>query len=155
MGRMAEKKQTKEDDINTHVVLVMGFVQKGDKFLITKRHFDDPQAGGTWAIPGGKVDPGVEVDIIQHTLKEEMMEEVGIEIEDDIALIANDTFVRVSGHHVVALTFLCRWKSGKAQPLEDQEEVKWVTLENLQKMEKMPKYMKRRIDCLVKYLSKK
>ena len=46
----------KETDINTHVILVTAFVQKGNKFLLSKRSKEDPQAGGMWATPGGKVD---------------------------------------------------------------------------------------------------
>ncbi|MBI3887744.1 NUDIX domain-containing protein [Candidatus Microgenomates bacterium] len=95
-----------ENDINTHVILVMGIVQKGNKFLLAKRSSKDPQAGGEWAIPGGKVDLETGPEVIEKTLKRELLEEVGVEIMDEIKFVCDDAFVRVSGHHVVGLVFL-------------------------------------------------
>lgn len=150
------KNQKGEEDIPTHVVAVVGFVQKGNKFLIAKRNSDDPQAGGEWSIPGGKVETGEGASkyILEGTLKKEVEEEVGIQIKDEMELIVNGGFVRVSGHHVVILTFLCKWKSGRAKPLEDQEEVRWVTLTELKKMTDLPDYTRDRVGFLEDYLKR-
>src|SRR3989344_2689691 len=142
----------KEKDINTHVVAVFGIVQKGNKFLIAKRSIKDPQAGGKWSIPGGKVELSEGEQILEASLKKEVMEEVGVEIEDEITYLGSEGFYRISGHHVVGLTFLCRWKSGEAEPLEDQDEIKWVTLDEFKEMKDMPDYLISRFGYLEQFL---
>ncbi|SRR3990172_9833014 len=139
----------KETDIATHVVAVFAFVEKDGKILLAKRSVNDPQAPGVWSVPGGKVDLEEGRGILESTLKREVMEEVGIEIEDEVILIENDGFTRVSGHHVVGLTFLCKWKSGKAKPLEDQEEVRWFTKEELKNFSELPDYFKPRVNNIL------
>lgn len=145
-------KSIKEKDINTHVVAVFAFVEKDGKILLAKRSSQDPQSPGIWFIPGGKVDMERGEGILEKTLKREVMEEVGIEIEDEIALVENEGFTRVSGHHVVGLTFLCKWKSGIVRPLEDQEEVRWFSKEELKNFSELPDYFKPRVEKLLKIL---
>jgi ADP-ribose pyrophosphatase YjhB (NUDIX family) len=141
-----------EHDITTHVVAVTGIVKKGDKYLLARRSFNDPQAGGQWSFPGGKLDGEVGKDIIENALKREIMEEVGLEIEDHVEFIYNDGFVRVSGHHVIMMTFLCYYKSGEAQPLEDQEEIRWLTLDEMVEMtDELPNYTWQRIEALIEH----
>jgi len=141
-----------DNDIKTHIVLVTGIIQKRDKFLMAKRAAHDTQAAGDWAFPGGKVDLDLGSDIIQKTLKKEIREEVGLEITDEIVLFGNDAFIRSSGHHVVNLLFLCRYKSGIARPLEDQEEIRWFTLDELLNFSELPSYQKHRVTSLKNYL---
>ena len=132
-----------EKDINTHVVAVMAIIKKEDKYLLAKRSASDPQAGG-------KVDNDVGVGVIEQSLKKEVMEEVGLEIEDHVEFIYDDAFIRVSGHHVVMMTFLCFYKSGEAKPLEDQEEVRWLTFSELKLMkDELPDYTWKRIEALM------
>ena len=145
----------KEIGIITHVVAVFAFIEKDEKILLAKRSLKDPQAPGVWSVPGGKVDLELGDGILEKTLKKEIMEEVGIKIEDDIQLIWDEGFYRVSGHHVVGLTFLCKWKKGVAKPLEDQEEVKWVTLKEFKQLKNMPDYLTGRFNYLEKYLNSK
>lgn len=139
-----------EKNIPLHVVAVFGIIQKGKKYLLARRSSNDPQAGGEWSIPSGKVEIEESVGIIEKTLKREIMEEVGIRIQNDIVLLGNGSFTRVSGHNVIALTFLCKWKSGIARPLEDQEEIKWMTLEEINKFKQLPRYTKKRFNYLSK-----
>ena len=43
---------------------------------------------------------------------------VGVEIEKEVKLITNNTFIRSSnGQHVIAMVFKCKYKSGEAKPL--------------------------------------
>jgi ADP-ribose pyrophosphatase YjhB (NUDIX family) len=144
-----------EKNIPTHVVAVMAVVQKGDKFLIAKRAGNDPQAGGQWSTPGGKVDMEKGFGIIENELKREIMEEVGLEVEDKFVYLGSEGFTRVSGHHVIALIFLAKWKGGEAKPLEHQEEIKWVTLKQLEEMKDLPDYMQNRIKQLHDYIETK
>ena len=131
-----------------HVIAVTAIVKKGDKYLLAKRSMDDDQAPGEWSIPGGKVEKAVGERRLEETLKKEVMEEVGIEIKNEVKLIYNDAFIRSSGDHVVMLTFLCDWKKGAAKPLEDQEEVRWLTLSEILAMNDLPDYTRRRFEAL-------
>lgn len=134
--------------IPLHVVAVTAVIQKDNKYLLAKRSSSDDQAPGEWSLPGGKVENEVGERKLEEALKREVMKEVGIEIKDDVKLIYNDAFIRSSGHHVVMLTFLCDWKSGEAKPMEDQEEVAWLSLEEIFAMENSPEYLKKRLSLL-------
>lgn len=113
-----------------HVVFVEAWIKKDNKYLLAKRSSKDDQAAGKWAVPGGKVDMELESNIIENSLKREVMEEVGIEI-DNVQFLTSRSFIRSSGHHVVALSFVVNYKSGEVKPLEDQDEVRWVTFEEM------------------------
>lgn len=117
----------------THILLINAVVVKDGKILIGQRSYEESHQPGRWSIPGGKVDKtnGNVWNIVESTLKREVLEETGVEIEDEVELIANNTFIRSTGHHVVALIFLCKWKSGEAKPLEDTIDVKWLSREEV------------------------
>jgi len=116
-----------------HVVFVEAWIRKGDKYLLARRSLKDDQAAGKWAVPGGKVDMELESNIVENALKREVMEEVGVEV-DGFQFLSSRSFIRSSGHHVVALAFIVNYKSGEAKPLEDKEEVKWVTIEEMERL---------------------
>ena len=118
-------------NIPLHVVFVEAWVKKDNKYLLAKRSSKDDQAAGKWAVPGGKVDMELESDIIENSLEREVMEEVGVKVSDP-RFFASRSFIRSSGHHVVGLSFLLDYKSGEAKPLEDQDEVRWVTFKEME-----------------------
>ena len=124
----------------THIVLVNAVIFKGDKVLVSQRSWKETHAPGKWTIPGGKVErtAGGVYGVIEKTLKDEVREETGVEIEDSVELISNNTFIRSTGHHVISLVFKCKYKSGEAKPLEDTIDCRWVTLEEAKKMEFAP-----------------
>lgn len=128
----------KDSAINkTHLILVNGVVFDGDKVLVSQRSWDEPHEPGRWTIPGGKVErtTNEEFHVIEKTLSREILEETGVEIEDKVQLITNNTFLRSTGQHVVALVFKCFYKSGEAKPLEDTIDCKWATLSEIKEME--------------------
>jgi 8-oxo-dGTP pyrophosphatase MutT (NUDIX family) len=118
----------------THIVVVTGVIEKNGKFLIAQRSFDESHMPGWWSIPGGKVErTNSEVrGILEATLKRELMEEVGVEIEDSPKLISDSTFLRSTGDHVIWLVFHCFWKSGEAKALDECIDVAWVGSRELQ-----------------------
>jgi len=120
-----------KNNIPLHVVFVEAWVKKGEKYLLAKRSSKDDQSAGKWAVPGGKVDMELESNIIENSLKREVMEEVGIKVFNP-RFFASRSFIRSSGHHVVGLSFVLDYESGEAKPLEDQDEVRWVTLEEME-----------------------
>ena len=120
-----------DSNMPLHVVYVEAWVRKEGKFLLAKRLLKDDQAAGKWALPGGKVEMELESDIIEHSLAREVMEEVGVEVTNP-RYFASRSFIRSSGHHVIGLAFLLDYVSGEAKALEDQDEVKWVTIEEIE-----------------------
>ncbi len=128
----------------THLILVNGVVFRGNKVLISQRSFAEVHQPGAWTIPGGKVEKtkGGIFKIIEKTLKNEVKEETGVTIKEKVELITNNTFIRSTGQHVVALVFKCFYKSGRATPLEDTIDCKWTTVEEVKKMKFAPNVKK-------------
>lgn len=118
-------------EIPLHVVFVEARIKKDNKYLVAKRSSKDDQAAGKWAVPWGKVEMDLESGIIENALKREVMEEVWVEIQN-LQFISSRSFIRSSWHHVVGLSFVAEHKSGEALPLEDQDEVKWVEIEEME-----------------------
>lgn len=118
-----------------HIVLVTGVIEKNGKFLIAQRSFEESHMPGWWSIPGGKVertDSEVQ-NILEKTLKREIMEEVGVEIENNPKLISDSTFVKSTRDHVIWLVFHCLWKSGEVKALDECVDVAWISPEDLYK----------------------
>lgn len=124
----------------SHLILVNALVEKDGKLLISQRSFEESHEPGKWTVPGGKVDQteGNVWNIIEDTLAKEILEETGVKIRKDAELICNNTFIRSTGHHVVAMIFLCHWKSGEAKPLEDTIDVRWISKKDVDKLEYPP-----------------
>jgi ADP-ribose pyrophosphatase YjhB (NUDIX family) len=123
-----------------HSVNTNGVVFKNGKVLVSQRSWEEEHMPGRWTIPGGKVErtEGFVFDILQKTLKREIREETGVKIEDNVQLVTNNTYTRENGDHVVAVIFKCYYKSGKARPLEDTIDCKWVSLNEVKDMDFPP-----------------
>lgn len=131
-----------------HIVLVNAVVEKNGRILISQRSFEETHEPGKWTIPGGKVEKtkGNVWNIIEKTLAKEVKEETGVTIKKQVQLITNNTFIRSTGQHVVALTFLCHCQSGEAKALEDTINVKWISekeINNFQLAPNVKLYLKR------------
>jgi len=124
-----------KDNAKFHIVLVLGAIAKNGKILIAQRSFDEVQAAGKWSFPGGKVErpKDKERNILENTLRQEIREEVGLEVQKSMKYLVSSSFTRIDNAHVVTLLFLCRWKSGKAKPLEDSIDVAWISKKDLKK----------------------
>lgn len=133
---MTEKDHFKDSaEDKTHLILVNVLVHKKGKLLISQRSFEEPHEPGSWTIPGGKVErtPGNVWNIIEKTLHDEVLEETGVELENvPPILVTNNTFIRSTGQHVVALVFLSNWISCDPRPLEDTIDVRWVTQDEIE-----------------------
>lgn len=124
----------------SHHVIVNAVVEKNGKILVSQRSFEEAHEPGKWTIPGGKVDrtEGDVWNVLQQTCAREVKEETGVEISDNIELLANNTFIHSSGKHAIALIFLCHWKAGEASSLEDTIGAKWISEEELDSLEFSP-----------------
>lgn len=113
---------------NNFKVLVNAVIVKDDKILLARRSFEEEHGAGTWTIPGGKLEFNEEHKALEKAVNREVMEEVGIEIENEIEMIVNNTFSHnEDGIKMLAIIFLCQYKSGIPKPLEDTIDVKWVS----------------------------
>ena len=67
-------------------------------------------------------------DVLEETLRREIAEEVGLEVEDEMAYLRSSAFL-AEGDPVVDVVLLCRWKSGEAHPADPAEvaAVRWMT----------------------------
>jgi len=131
----------KNSDSKLHSILVNAVVFKDDKVLVSQRSWDEGHEPGKWTIPGGKVERTDQetFSVLEKNLTKEVKEETGVEIEEDMQLISNNTFVRSSDNqHVVVLVFKCKYKSGEARPLEDTIDCKWVTKEKIEELDFPP-----------------
>lgn len=147
--------QTK-DSAKFHIVAAKGWIEKDGKFLLAKRGPNEVHDPNVWSLPGGKVEEsGEDRDTIEKTLKREIMEEVGLEIQDDIEFVYDNCFIRSDGAHVVMMTFLCGYKSGEARPLEDTSEVRWLTLDELKSFKEAKEFLKIEIERLENHLAEK
>lgn len=124
-----------------HSILVNAVVFKDDRVLVSQRSFEELHEPGKWTIPGGKVEKTDKetFSILEKSLAREVKEETGIDIENEIKLVANNTFIRSSDkQHVIVLVFKCKYKKGTPKPLEDTIDCKWVTLDDVKKMKFAP-----------------
>ncbi len=117
-------------DNKKHIVAITAFIKNtaGDKFLIIKRNQDEIAFPGKWSFPGGKLEKG---QTILETLKREVLEETGLEIEDYKEYLKDYTFIRPDEHSVVGICFIVKAKSEKVSISKDFEDFKWITPEEL------------------------
>lgn len=107
------------------------------QILLIQRGWKEKHGPGTWSVPGGKLDyVGVVHDALRRTAQKEAREEAGVEIEDEMDLIANNTFEHNEDKlQVIALVFLCRHKSGQPKVSEEAADVRWIGPDEIDQFE--------------------
>jgi len=130
-----------EKEIPLHVVYVESWIINDKKeLLLAQRSSTDDNEPGVWTSPGGKIDVGEATSgIVEETLSREVLEEVGVVVENP-RYLESGSFYRSSGHHVVRMSFLVDYVSGDPQPLEDQDAVKWVNFDEARELIKKYNY---------------
>lgn len=129
------------------VVNVEGAIHRDGKWLIITRSEKEEHAAGCLSMVGGKCDlEDVSSDILERTLKREIFEEVGIEV-DDITYVNSSSFVTGKGTHVIDIVFLCQHVTGEpyAKSTEEVGEVMWMTTEDILIHKDAPSYLKENI----------
>jgi 8-oxo-dGTP diphosphatase len=143
---MSRSSSAKYDDL--HRISITAIVYKeeggGRKYLITRRSLEKKAYPGKWTVPGGGLETrdyinlppthgdGQWYNTVEKTLKREVREEVGLEI-DDVRYLLDLVFIRPDGVPVLVLSYYCRSVSGKVRLDKDNIEYAWVTAEEVQR----------------------
>ncbi|MFI6250480.1 (deoxy)nucleoside triphosphate pyrophosphohydrolase [Streptomyces sp. NPDC051016] len=107
-------------------IVVVGAALLDAGRLLAARRSAPPDLAGRWELPGGKVEPG---ETPEHALVRELREELGVETE---------TLARVPGEWplrdpYVLQVWTARLRPGSPdpKPLQDHDELRWLTPEQL------------------------
>ncbi|MBS3152381.1 NUDIX domain-containing protein [Candidatus Woesearchaeota archaeon] len=124
-------------DDKKHIVAVTAFIKNksGNKFLIVKRNTNEIAYPGKWAFPGGKLEKG---ETLLKTLKREVLEEVGLEIDENKHYLKDYTFIRPDGHNVVGICFIIIAKSEDIKLSKDFEDFAWISPDELDSFDCIP-----------------
>ena len=103
------------------------FCKVGDLFLLLKRAISRPQ-GGTWGIPGGKLERG---ESPRAAVIREVWEEVGIDIDSNDLEEIGKLYIRLP---TLDYLFHIFWIGFSKIPtvnlnLEEHDETKWLTVQ--------------------------
>lgn len=154
-------KENTKPEKKKYSVVINAVVAKCDKILIIQRGWEEKHGSGTWSIPGGKLEyAGVVYEALQKTAQREILEETGVEVEDEMHLIANNTFQHdEDALQVIAIVFLCHHKSGEPKALEDTADIRWINQEEIDNFEfhniNVKNYVLKGFKLLKKYNLKK
>lgn len=138
----------RETETPFFIVNVEGVVRRGERYLLTVRSEKEAHAPGTLSLPGGKVEFSDAVqDTFEHTLKREIREETGVEVENLVYLESN-WFKADDGVPVVDIVFLCDYAAGDAKALDSDElaDVLWLTAAEVEAHPKAPIWTKRSVE---------
>jgi len=125
-------------------VNVEGAIYNNGKFLMVVRSEKEVHASGDLALVGGKVDfRGEEANILENTLKREIMEEVGIAVKDTLTYVKSSSFTSIDGREFVDIVFLAHYKSCEAKAMsEEVSDVVWVSLDEALSDSRVKKWTK-------------
>lgn len=109
-------------------------VNKEGKIFLAKRGREVRNESGKWEFPGGGVEFG---DTLKNTLKREIMEEYGIEIEPGKLLDVCDHIILAEHQHWVSPSFICSLTKGEPKILEPHkcDEIGWFSCEEIKAMD--------------------
>ena len=109
------------------IVVVVGIVTKGNKFLVERRRLDETIDPGLVCLPAGHVNPNERLD---EALKREMLEELGIQIKE-MQFICKNFYVASNGEKQNAYCYRIVDYDG-APVCKEAEEIFWE--DNINKM---------------------
>lgn len=116
-------------DLLKCLVITNAWIQKWDKYLIAQRSLTDRNMPWYRSMVGWKLEWVTWPNCLQINVQREIKEEVWIEVEN-LKIIWNNIEQKPKWN-VLYITFLCQRKSGEAQPLEDMEQIKRLTKEEI------------------------
>ncbi|MEK7187419.1 MAG: NUDIX domain-containing protein [Patescibacteria group bacterium] len=123
-----------------HEVVITAMIVQGGKYLITKRSASKKRFPNMWTVPGGKLESKDYLElpkdtkdywynVLERTLRREVKEEVGIDIEN-IEYVTSLATVHADGSPSLVISCMADYKGGEItlDPAEC-DEYAWVSLE--------------------------
>ncbi len=122
-----------------HEVAITAIICKNNKFLITRRSPNKRRFPGKWTVPGGKMETNDYLklpkdtefywyNVLERTLKREIKEEVGIEI-NNIEYITSLATVHEDGSPSLVISCIADYVSGEITlQKEENDKFAWVSL---------------------------
>ena len=106
---------------------VLAIARRGEKLLLVRRR--NPPDAGKWGFPGGAQELG---ETVAEAAVRELREETGVEADpsgvlDVVDFIQRDEDGRVQFHYAL-IAVLLDWRFGEGVAADDAEELRWVTL---------------------------
>jgi ADP-ribose pyrophosphatase YjhB (NUDIX family) len=132
-----------------YIVNVEAAVVREQKYLLIVPGAHEVHAAGMLSLPGGKVEPdGANVAILEVTLRRELREEVGVEVEDGLVYVDSTAFVADDGQPVINIVFLCRHRAGEARPVASDEvaQVVWMIAAEVLADPRTPPWLRRSVE---------
>ena len=129
-----------------HQVAITAIVVKDQKYLITKRSATKKHFPNMWTVPGGKLETNDYLvlpkdtkdywyNVLERTLRREVKEEVGIDI-NNIEYVTSLATVHGDGAPSLVISCLADYRSGEiVLEASESPEFAWVTLEDGQNYE--------------------
>lgn len=111
--------------------VVNAIIRDGEKVLVVKRK-NEKIHPDKWLFPGGIVEEG---ESKEETLKREIKEEVGLNIEKVIKKISEYEYSRENNEKTIGESYLVETKNKKVLPNEEISEFKWVTIEEFENLD--------------------
>jgi len=117
---------------NQPIVGVGAIIIREGEILLEKRKNDPGK--GKWSVPGGLVELG---ESVGQTVMREVKEETGLEVEKPEHIDIVDNVVRDDNgeikYHFVIVDYFVKLKGGTLKAQSDAEELKWVSLDDVEK----------------------
>ncbi len=114
-------------------VIGVGAVIIRNGMILLEKRKNDP-GRGKWSIPGGLVELG---ENLEHTVIREVKEETGLDVsEPELIDVINNVTLDDDGkiwYHFVIIDYFLRLRGGTLVPASDADELKWVSLDEVEK----------------------
>lgn len=94
--------------------------------LLVARRTAPPQFAGMWEFPGGKVESG---EVAEQALHRELREELGIGVRLGTEVLAETAAGWPLNARASMRVWFAEVTDGEPQPLEDHDELRWVSLD--------------------------
>lgn len=128
---------------NLHEVVITAIVVRDGRYLIERRAASKKRFPGRWSVPGGRLELADYVslprdteqywyNVLEKTLRREVKEEIGIEIEN-IRYVTSLATVHQDGTPSLVISCLADYSGGEVRlDSNEVDDIAWVTLDEVQ-----------------------